>query len=209
MLKRLLNALTIGVLSGAMIALPIGCTQQQKITIAQEIVTWTPVFISTADTVNAAVESLAPETTIVLLPLTAAINAFGPQLQLAAQNYLKNPNQTTLQLLQALVTQIQQNVSSALLAAAKITNPASQAMATKQINLVATVINTILALVQSISSKAQVAAMAQQVHVTLAQVRPYMDPDALELASAHVARDTGVAQVPVDKWFQAEAQAGF
>ena len=187
-----------------------GCTQAQRITVAQEIVNWTPVFISTADTVNATVEQLDPASVLILGPITLAVNAFGPQLQIAAQAYLNNPNQTTLQVLQSLVVQIQQSTSAALLAAAKITNPASQALATKNINLIATVINTILALVQSISTKAQVAAMAAQVHITLAQVRPYMDEPALQRASDRVAFDLALNQRPTaNQFFATEARSGF
>jgi hypothetical protein len=187
-----------------------GCTQQQRVTVAQEIVNWAPVFISTADTVNAAVEALDPVTVAVLGPMTLALNTFGPQFELAAQNYLANPTQTALQTLQALVVQIQQNANSALLAAAKITNPVSQATATRNINLIATIANTLLALVQSISTKAQVAAMATQVHVTLAQVRPYMDEPAMQRASLGVSHDLALATVPTPaQFFAAEAQRGF
>jgi hypothetical protein len=187
-----------------------GCTQQQKITVAQEIVNWTPVFISTADTVNAAIEALDPATILILGPITAGIDAFGPQFEIAARAYLANPNQTTLQVLQALIVQIQQNTSAALLAAAKITNPASQAKATQNINLLATIANTLLALIQSISTKAQIAAMATGVHVTLAQVRPYMDEAAMSRASQRVAGDLALNEVPPVNWFFSyEAQAGF
>jgi hypothetical protein len=187
-----------------------GCTQQQKISVAQEIVNWTPVFISTADTVNSAIESLDPGTVFILGPLTLAINAFGPQLQEAAQNYLNNPSQTTLQVLQALVTQIQQNVSATLLTAAKITNPNSQATATKQINLLATVANTILALVQTLSSKGQVAVMASHAPIKLAMVRRLLDERAMHVAANQVSRDLGFEAVPdVDEFFAYEARAGF
>jgi len=188
----------------------VGCTQKQKITVAQEIVNWAPVFISTADTVNAAVEALDPATILVLRPLTLAIDTFGPQFQIAAQNYLANPNQTTLQVLQALIVQIQQNTNTALLTAAKITNPASQATATRNINLVATIANTLLALVQSISTKAQVAQMATGVHVTLAQVRPYLDQDSMQAASARVSRDIALSVTPTsEQFFAYESRAGF
>jgi hypothetical protein len=187
-----------------------GCTQQQRISVAQEIVNWTPVFVSTADTVNAAVMALDPQTIVVLGPATLAINALGPEFQKAAQAYLDNPNQTTLQVLQALIVQIQQDTNAALLAALKITNPQSQATATKDINLIATIANTILALVQQISTKGQVAAMAAQVHVTLAEVRPYMDEPAMQRASAQVARDLALNQVPTtNQFFAYEAREGF
>jgi CheY-like chemotaxis protein len=187
-----------------------GCTQQQRISVAQEIVNWTPTFISTADLVNSSIEALDPATVVVLAPMTAAINAFGPEFQKAAQAYLANPSQTTLQVLQSLITQIQQDTNSALLAAARVTNPASQATATKDINLVATIANTLLSLIQSISSKAQVAAMAAQVHVTLAQVRPLLDTQDMQRASARVSADLQLASVTTpDQFFAYEAQAGF
>jgi hypothetical protein len=188
----------------------VGCTQQQKISVAQEIVNWTPVLVSTADTVNASIEALDPATTLILGPLTLGINALAPEVEKAAQAYLANPNQTTLQVLQAVVTQIQQDVSTALLSAAKITNPASQATATKDVNLVATIINTILAMVQSISTKAQVAAMASHVQLQLALVRPYMDRNAMQAASVKVSHDLALDHAPtVDQFFAYEAQAGF
>lgn len=187
-----------------------GCTQAQKVSVAQEIVNWTPVFISTADTVNASIEALDPATVIVLGPVTAAINAFGPQFELAAKDYLANPSQTTLQVLQALIVQIQQNTNSALLAAAKITNATSQATATKNINLLATIANTLLALVQSVSTKAQVAAMATGVHVTLAEVRPYMDNRQLDEASVRVSADIGLPIAPTPlMFFAVEQHLGF
>jgi hypothetical protein len=204
--------LGIALLVGLLISMPglQGCTQQQRISVAQEIVTWTPVFVSTANTVNAAVVALDPPTVAVLGPLTMAINALAPEVQKAAQAYLANPNQSTLQVLQALVIQVQQDVNATLLAAVKITNPNSQAQATRQINLVATVIATILSLVQSISTKAQMAAMQSQVHVTLAQVRPYMDTQGMQLASVRVGQDLGMARtVTPNQFFAYEAQAGF
>jgi hypothetical protein len=187
-----------------------GCTQAQKINVAQEIVNWTPAFIMTADTVNVAIMALDPPTVVVLGPLTAAINALAPQFELAAKNYLANPNQTTLQVLQALVVQVQQNTNAALLAAVAITNPSSQASAKRNINLVATIVNTLLGLIQSVSTKTQIAAMATVVHVTLAQVRPYMDQAALQAASVRVSQDLALGFQPTpDQFFAAEALAGF
>jgi hypothetical protein len=187
-----------------------GCTQQQKISVAQEIVNWTPVLVSTADTVSAAVQALDPATALILGPATLALNTFAPEVEKAAQAYLANPNQTTLQVLQSVITQIQQDASAALLAAARVTNPNSQALAVKDVNLIATIANTLLALVQSISTKAQVAAMAAKVRVTLAQVRPLMDQNALEAASLRVSGDLALNHAPtVNQFFAYEAQAGF
>lgn len=187
-----------------------GCTQQQKISVAQEIVNWTPTLISTADTVNAAVMALDPATILVLGPITLGINTLGPEFQKAAQAYLANPNMTTLQELQALVTQIQQDTNSALLAAVKIVDPASQATATRNINMLATIANAVLSLVESISTKAQVTAMSAQVLVTLAEVRPYMDQAAMAQASAKISRDLHLsAVVTPQQFFSYEARVGF
>lgn len=188
----------------------VGCTQAQRVSVAQEIVNWTPVFISTADTVNAAIEALDPATVAILGPMTLAINTFGPEFEKAAQAYLANPSQTNLQVIQALIVQIQQDTNSALLAAAKITNPTSQATATKNVNLIATIANTLLALVQSISTKTQVAAMAGQVRVTFAQVRPYLDEPGMQRAADRVAGDLALSRAPTpSQFFAYEAQSGF
>jgi hypothetical protein len=199
-------------------SLPIGCTTQQKISVAQAIVNYGPLFISVADTVNATIEGLDPATILVLGPTTAALNAFGPQFVQAAQAYLNNPNQTTLQLLQAIVTQIQQNANNALLSAAKVTNPSSQAAATKAINSLAVMAQAILGLVQSISTKAQIAAMARPIilvgspvpqHITLAQVRQYMDMQSMQAMSERTTRMIGMRPISPNEFFGAEAAMGF
>ena len=187
-----------------------GCTQAQKVSVAQEIVNWTPAFVSGVDTLGGIAETLDPAAALIVAPATAALNAFAPQFELAAKNYLANPNQTTLQVLQALIVQIQQNTNAGLLAAAKITNPNSQATAIKNINLVATIVNTLLGLVQSISTKAQIAQMASGVTMTLAMVRPYMDEPALESAGLRVTADLRLPQpVTPRAFFAAEARSGF
>ena len=207
---RLLGGLLLCVLTLIAAVPVVGCTQAQKVSVAQEIVNWTPAFISAADAANAIIQSLDPATVIILRPMTVAIDAFAPQIALGARNYLANPNQTTLQVVQALIVQIQQNTNAALLNAAKITNPDSQARALASINLVATIANTLLALIQQISTKAQVLAMAAGVHVTLAQVRPYMDQPGLQRASLQVSHDLALTQAPtVDQFFAFEARSGF
>jgi hypothetical protein len=188
----------------------IGCTQQQRISIAQEIVNWSPTVISTADTVNAAIMALDPATIAILGPITLGINTLGPEFQKAAQAYLINPNVTTLQELQALIMQIQQDTNSALLAAVKIVDPVSQATATRNINLLATIANAVLSLVQSISTKAQVVAMSKNVHVTLAMVRPYMNQGAMAETSARVSHDLQLSMVVTpQQFFSREAAMGF
>jgi hypothetical protein len=187
-----------------------GCTQVQKISVAQEIVNWTPTFISTANLVNSSIMALDPPTIAILGPLTLAINTLGPEFQKAAQAYLNNPNQTNLQLLQALIVQIQQDANAALLAAVKITNPASQNKATQIINLIATVAQTLLGLIQSISSKAQLVAMSHQVRIPLAVVRPYMDQEQMVKAADKVTFDLALNEpINVNQFFNREAALGF
>jgi len=193
--------------SGSMLT---GCTQAQKVSVAQEIVNWTPAFVSAVDTLGGVVEMLDPASALIVSPVTTALNAFAPQFELAAKSYLVNPNQTTLKVLQALIVQIQQNTNMALLSAAKITNPNSQKTALTNINMVATIVNTLLGLVQSVSSKAQIAEMASGVTVTLAMVRPLMDEPALESAGVRVTADLRLPErVTAQRYFAAEAANGF
>lgn len=187
-----------------------GCTQAQKVNVAQEIVIWTPVVVSAADTVAATVELLDPASAVALTPLSTAIDALAPQFTTAAQNYLANPGESTLAVVQSLIAQIQQNTNAALLAALKITDPATQAKVLRDINALATGVSAILALVQSISTKGQVSAMAAGVTVTYAQVRKLMDEKQLEAAAEKTTGDLGFElHVRPDAFFSREAQLGF
>jgi hypothetical protein len=67
---------------------------------------------------------------------------------------------------------MQQEVSASVLKAAKVTNAASQQHILAAINVVATIVTAILALVQSISSKIAVAQMSAATTIKLAEVRP-------------------------------------
>jgi hypothetical protein len=204
--------------TGALIALlcvsmflaPIGCTQQQKVNVAQEIVNWTPSVVSAANTVGATVELLAPQYALIIAPATTGFDLLAAGLETAARDYLANPNQTTLAFLQNEVISLQQNVNTSILQVAQIKDPASQKLALAAINALATVVNTILGMVQSISTKTQVAAMAAKVHVTLAQVRPYLDQQGMQASALRVSRDLALNHMPsMNEFFTAEAQAGF
>src|ERR1700747_2536256 len=129
-----------------------------------------------------------------------------PQFATAAKNYLANPSQTTLQVLQALIVQIQQNANQALLAALKITNPNSKTTVTKVINILAAAANALVALVQSMSTKAQVAEMGTHVTVTLAQVHMLMDQNGMQMAAVKVATDLHMQPVTLDQFYAKEAQ---
>lgn len=207
------KAVLLALLCITLVFAPIGCTQQQKISVAQAIVNQEPAFQSAIDTAGAVAEMLLtadPGAGLIVKAVVDGANVIGPQLQAAAKSYLANPNQTTLQVLQAVIVQIQNSVNTQLLAAAKITNPSSQQKALVAINGVGTIVNTLLGLVQSISTKAQVAAMSRQVTVHLAQVRPLLDQQSMQLAAVHVSASLGLTRpVSVDQYFAYEASAGF
>jgi len=206
------TAALVAVLCMTLIFAPvIGCTQAQKVDVAQEIVNWTPALQSAIDTAGSVVDVLDPVTAPIVNTVVGAVNALAPQFETAAKAYLANPTQTTLQVLQALVVQIQNSVNNslALLDAAKVTNAGSQAKAKSAINGIATVANALLALIESASTKAQIAAMSRNVTVHLAQVRGLLDEQQLQVAALRVAADTRTEPVSVDRYFAMQARLGF
>ena len=127
-----------------------------------------------------------------------------------AKAYLANPSASALQTLQAQVVTFQQQVSAALLQAVKIVDPASQAHALSVLQAVATIVNTILALVASISSKAAMARMSAATGVKLAMLRPYLDHTrAAEIVAAHYNEPLTMARMQVARAEQMEMNAGF
>jgi hypothetical protein len=112
--------------------------------------------------------------------------------------------------MQAQVTTFQQQVNAALLQAARITSSASQQHALAAIQAVGTVVAAMLALVQSVSSKADVAQMASQSTIKLAAVRPYLDEGkAAEIVARHYGEPVASAQIQVARAEQYEVMAGF
>lgn len=179
-----------------------GCTQQQKVNVAQEIVNWTPTIESAVNTIAATASVLDPAAAPVFAIATSGLDVLSSGLTAAAKTYLANPSQTNLQLLQAVVVQLQQKVNTGILQVAGIKDANSQKTALAAINGLATGINAVLGLVQSVSTKAQVAAMAQQVTVTYAMVRPLLDRRAMRAVGARYGTTP-------DQFFAFEAQAGF
>jgi hypothetical protein len=180
----------------------IGCTAAQKTNVAQQIVNWTPTVESAVNTITATAALLDPAAAPVFATATVGFDMLASGFVSAAKAYLANPNQTNLQLLQTLIVQFQQNVNTGLLQTAGIKNADSQKTALAAINGLATALNAVLALIQGISTPAQVKAMSAQVHVTLATVRPLMDENALRTAGAQY-------HVTPDQFFAYEASAGF
>jgi hypothetical protein len=183
-----------------------GCNQKQRITVAQEIVDYGPAVTSAVDM------AISTASLFVAFPgdKLEGFDTLSAGLQAAAKDYLANPNQASLAFLQSQIVKFQQAANSGLLQVAHIQDPASQKLALAAINGVAVVVNTVLGLVQSISSKQQVASMAAQVKVPLVQVRPLMDEAAMQRQAARVSQDLQLERtISVDQFFAVEAQAGF
>jgi cytochrome bd-type quinol oxidase subunit 1 len=101
-------------------------------------------------------------------------------------------------------------VNTALLQAARIVDQKSQQHALAAIQGVGTIVVAILSLVQSISSKAQVAQMAADSGVKLAAVESYLnESQSAEIVAAHYGEPVQLARAQVVQVTQAETNAGF
>jgi hypothetical protein len=212
--KNMAVAIILPLLFSTLVCGPlVGCTQAQRVGVAQEIVNWTPAFTSAIDTAGNAAELLLvvdPGASLIVKTVVTGVDLLAPQFVIAAKAYLANPNQTTLQVLQALIVQIQNGVNAQLLAAAKITNPTTQQQVLTAINGIGTIVNTLLGLIQSVSSTAQVESMQTHVTVTLAMVQRQLDLNAMERASLQVSADLRLEQpIHAQDWLQSEMAAGF
>jgi len=178
--------------------------------VAQDIVNWTPALQSAVATVDTTASLLAPADAPIFTAATAGFDVSSNLLVAQAKAYLANHSASALQLLQTQVVTFQQQVSSALLQAARIVDPNSQTHALAAIQAVATIVSTILSLVVSISSKAAVAHMSAQTGIKLAMVRPYLNNTrAAELVAAHYGELLSQARAQVAQVEQAEINAGF
>ncbi len=165
-----------------------GCTHAQ---IARDIVRWTPALQSAVATVDSTAAVLDPAAAPVFAAATSGFDAASNLLAAQARAYLANPSAGTLAQLQAQIVNLQQQVNAGLLNAARIVNPASQKHAIAALQGVATIVTSILALVQSISSNADVARMASLSPIKLAAVTRYMDDSR---SAAIIANHYGEAQ---------------
>jgi hypothetical protein len=184
-----------------------GCTGTS---VAQDIVNWTPALQSAVVTVDSTAALLAPADAPVFAAATSGFDAASNLLVAQAKAYLANPSASLLAQLQTQIVTLQQQVNTALLQSAKITDAKSQQHAMAAIQAVATIVNAILSLVQSISSKAAVAQMAAHSAEKLAMVRPYLDESrAAAIVAAHYDEPVEVGRVQVAIAEQAEMRAGF
>jgi hypothetical protein len=184
-----------------------GCS---GVSVAQNIVNWTPTLQSAVATVDSTAAQLDPKDAPAFIAATAGFDAASNLLATQAQAYLANPSASLLAQMQAQIVAFQQQVNAALLQAAKIVNPASQQSALTSIQAVATAVTAILALIQSISSKQAVAQMAAASSIKLASVRPYIDSSAAaSIIATHYNEPMVLARVQVAQVEQSETSAGF
>jgi len=184
-----------------------GCS---GVTVAQDIVNWTPTLQSAVATVDSTAALLAPADAPIFAAATAGFDAASNLLDNQAKAYLANPTAGVLAQMQVQIVTFQQQVNSALLNAAKITDSASQKHAISAIQGVATIIEAMLGLVQSVSSKAAVANMATHASIKLAAVEPLIDPGkAAAIVAAHYAEPLQIAEAQLARAEEAQTQAGF
>ncbi|HKE23430.1 MAG TPA: hypothetical protein VKB88_13780 [Bryobacteraceae bacterium] len=184
-----------------------GCNGQK---VAQDIVNWTPALQGAVATVDSSAALLDPQAGPIFMAATAGFDAASNALVVQAKAYLANPGASVLAQLQTAVVTFQQQVNASLLQAAHIANPASQQHALTSINAVATVVNAILALVESISSKAAVAQMAAQAPIKLASVQRLIDQEQARRAFAlHYVTSRFVASQMVARGDAELQRAGF
>jgi len=178
--------------------------------VAENIVNWTPSLQSAVATVDSTATLLAPADAPIFAAATISFDAASNLLVAQAKAYLANPSGSALAKLQNQIVTLQQQVNTALLQAARIVDQKSQQHALAAIQGVGTIVVAILALVQSISSKAQVAQMAADSGVKLAAVELYLnEARAAEIVAAHYGEPVLVARVQVAQATQAEMSAGF
>jgi hypothetical protein len=205
------NVVTLGVWALIALLLPLplvgGCSGAS---VAQDIVNWTPALQSAVTTVDSTAALLAPADAPIFAAATVGFDAGSNLLTAQAKAYLANPSAGTLAQIQNQVVVFEQQVNAALLDAAKILDPASQKHALAALQGVATIVTAMLALVQSISSKAAVAGMVEGATIKLAEVRGDLDRSQLAgLVAAHYGETVIEAQARVELGERELRIAGF
>lgn len=179
-------------------------------TAAANIISWTPALQSAVATVDSTASVLLPADAPIFAAATIGFDAATNLLVAQAKAYLANPSLSVLAQLQNQIVTLQQQVSTALLQAARITDVNSQQHALAAIQGVGTIVVAILSLVQSISTKAQVAQMAADSRIKLAAVEPYLRGDlSAQIVAAHFGEPVQVARAQVRQAELYEMQAGF
>jgi hypothetical protein len=180
------------------------------VTVAQDIVNWTPTLQSAVATVDSTAALLAPVDAPIFTAATIGFDAASNLLVTQAKAYLANPSASLLAQIQNQIVAFRQQVNSSVLQAAKIANPASQKHALSAIQAVATVVSAMLSLVQSVSSKAAVAQMAAQSTIKLAAVEPLLDQfESAQIVSVHYSESLASARMQVAQAERNQSLAGF
>jgi len=178
--------------------------------VAQNIVNWTPALQSALTSLDSAGALLAPADAKVFAAATAGFDAASNLLAAQAKAYLANPSASNLAQLQNQIVILEQQVNTAMLQAARIMNPQSQQHALATIQAVGTVVIAILALVQSVSTKAEVKEMAARATVKIADVQAYVNQEqAAEIVAEHYGKPVLMARIQVVQVEQIEMRAGF
>ena len=176
---------------------------------AENIVDWMPALQSAVITVDSTAALLAPKDAPQFTAATAGFDAAAKLLVAQALAYLANPSATTLEQLQAQVVNLQQQVDGALLQAARIVDPASQQHALATVQAVATIVSAVLALLQPVSTREDMARMAKRSTIKQAQVQPLLDSEAAaRQVAAHYGEPVALARMQVAQASANMAQAG-
>jgi hypothetical protein len=184
-----------------------GCS---GVSVAQDIVNWTPALQGAVATVDSTAALIAPADAPIFTAATVGFDAASNLLEAQARAYLANPSAGVLAQMQAQVVAFQQQVNASLLQASRIVDSASQQHALAVIQGVATIVSAILALVQSVSGKAAVARMAAGSTIKLAEVMPYLDrAKAMGIVADHYGEPVELARTQVARAGQDLALAGF
>jgi hypothetical protein len=179
-------------------------------TVAQDIVNWTPMLQSAVATVDSTATLLAPQYAPIFLAATVGFDAASDLLVAQAKAYLANPSAGVLAQLQAAVVAFQQQVNASLLSAAKITDPLTQQHVLNAVNAVATVVEAMLALVVSISSKSSVAQMTLDSNIKLAAIEPFRNEmQAVKMVASHYGEPQLMAELDISMAQYQLAHAGF
>jgi hypothetical protein len=180
------------------------------VTVAQDIVNWTPTLQSAVATVDSTAALLAPVDAPIFTAATIGFDAASNLLVTQAKAYLANPSASLLAQIQNQIVAFRQQVNSSVLQAAKIANPASQKHALSAIQAVATVVSAMLSLVQSVSSKAAVAQMTAHSTIKLAAVAPFLDQhESAQTIAAHYSEPLASARMQVAQTEREQSSEGF
>ncbi len=202
--KLAVSALVMLTLAGTLPT--VGCTASG---VAQDIVNWTPTLQSAIATVDTTARILLPADAPIFAAATVGFDAGSNIVVALAKSYLANPNASVLVQLQAAIVTLQQQVNAGVLQAAHIVDPNSQRLALAALNGVATIVNTMLGLVQQIGGKS-LAALAPPAPVKVAMVAPYLDRDkSARVLAAHYGESVSVAYAQMDAGQAQLTVAGF